>query len=232
MRERGDLQCLHEPFMYYYYVARKVREFPHFDRDPSQPVDYRDIRNDILVNAKSGPVFFKDMSFYALEEMMEDSDFSQRLNHTFLIRNPRDAIASYYELDPDITLEEIGIESQWIHFEYLERLTGSAPLVVEAEAIRTDPKTVLRRVWEWQGLGYIEDAFNWGESKVPKDWRQVEGWHGSVLNSGGIETQAPNSADSRDIRFDRCCESAPHLQDFLDHHLPYYQALRDRALRL
>ena len=28
MRERGDLDCLHEPFMYYYYVGLGKRELP------------------------------------------------------------------------------------------------------------------------------------------------------------------------------------------------------------
>ena len=31
MRERGDLDCAHEPFMYDYYVHRKRRVMPHFD---------------------------------------------------------------------------------------------------------------------------------------------------------------------------------------------------------
>ena len=37
MRERGDLTCFHEPFMYDYYVHRQVRVMPHFDVMPDHP---------------------------------------------------------------------------------------------------------------------------------------------------------------------------------------------------
>ena len=37
MRSRGDLDCLHEPFMYDYYVHRAKRVMPHFDAEAEHP---------------------------------------------------------------------------------------------------------------------------------------------------------------------------------------------------
>ncbi len=37
MRERGDLDCAHEPFIYDYYVHRKIRVMPHFDVQEGHP---------------------------------------------------------------------------------------------------------------------------------------------------------------------------------------------------
>ena len=57
MRERGDLWCAHEPFMYDYYVNRQVARMPHFDVQPDHPVTYEAIRDMLLAEAEKGPVF-------------------------------------------------------------------------------------------------------------------------------------------------------------------------------
>ena len=59
MRERGDFTCFHEPFMYDYYVNKKVRVMPHFDIDDDRPKTYPDIRDMILKSAEDKPVFFQ-----------------------------------------------------------------------------------------------------------------------------------------------------------------------------
>ena len=117
MRERGDLTCFHEPYMYYYYVERAVRVMPLFDVDPEKPKTYEAIRDMLLEAGEAGPVFFKDMSYYVLPRLLEDRAFAERLTHTFLIRDPVKAILSYYKLDPDLTLEEIGLEAIWTHIQ-------------------------------------------------------------------------------------------------------------------
>ena len=30
MRERGDFECLHEPFLHHYYLERSNKPLPHF----------------------------------------------------------------------------------------------------------------------------------------------------------------------------------------------------------
>ena len=113
MRERGDLRCAHEPFMYDYYVHRKVRTMPLFDVQPDHPVEYIDIRNQLLTWAGTSTVFFKDMSYYVMPQILEDEVFLGKITHCFLIRDPLASILSYFKLDPDVTLEEIGIEAHW-----------------------------------------------------------------------------------------------------------------------
>ncbi|WP_283176701.1 hypothetical protein [Gemmobacter sp. 24YEA27] len=54
MRERGDLDCAHEPFMYDYYVHRAIRQMPHFDVRPDHPVSYPAIRDHLLARAAKG----------------------------------------------------------------------------------------------------------------------------------------------------------------------------------
>lgn len=37
MRERGNLDCHHERFMYDYYLNRKIRQMPHFEAEEGRP---------------------------------------------------------------------------------------------------------------------------------------------------------------------------------------------------
>ncbi len=232
MRERGDLICLHEPFLYDYYVARGVRSLPHFEPEAGNPTHYEAIRAWILRAAAKGPVFFKDMSYYVMPRIVEDLDFSRRLTNCFLIRDPLASIASYYGLDPDVTCEEIGIAAQWAHYQVLERLLGRAPVVLESEVVQADTKAAMAAVWHNVGLSYREAAFSWSAEKIPKDWQQVGGWHGDVTASAGIQAPKADARERAEARFRALEAEAPKLSGYLEVHSPAYEALKARALRL
>jgi len=229
MRERGDLECLHEPFLHYYYLQKSKQNLAHFNDKPGHPVSYQDTRNWILERANSGPVFAKDMSYYVMPELLDDADFCENVRHCFLIRHPLKSILSYYKLDPGLSLEEIGLQAQWDHFQGIEKL-NSTPIVLEAEAIQSDARAVMRLFWENLGLDYREQAFDWSNKSMPDDWQYVKGWHANVSSSAGIEAFSQANEDRAKFEFAQICREAPHLQTYLDAHLPSYQALKARSL--
>ncbi len=229
MRERGDLDCAHEPFLYYFYVGQNIRQLPHFEVQKNHPICYEGLRDMLLERAEKQPVFFKDMSYYVIPRIAEDHDFCRRLTNCFLIRNPLSSIPSHHKLDPELTQLEVGIEAQWNHFAMLEQLLESAPAVVQAEDIRNNPKVVIAALWKELGLDYCDDAFNWSTNS-PDDWKQVDGWHGSVSNSQSIRPVTQQEIDGQQGKFDKCAKGNPQLNNYLEHHLPYYHRLLKRAL--
>ncbi len=230
MRERGDCTCFHEPFMYDYYVHRRVREMPHFDVEVGRPQSYADVRSDLLEAALSGPVFIKDMSYYVVPQLFDDRAFARRITHSFLIRDPLKSILSYFKLDDGVTLEEIGLEAQWLHFDWLVRELGIDAPVVIAESVQEAPDEIIGRWWREIGLSPCPGAFQWSSEELPQDWGQVEGWHGSVSGSRGIQRSEPESAQAREEKFARAAQQAPQLARFLEHHRPFYERLRALAL--
>lgn len=228
MRERGDLDCAHEPFMYDYYVHRNVSSFPHFDVQDDQPTAYADIRDMLLERAEQQPVFFKDMSFYVMPHILEDESFAPHLTNCFLIRSPYASIPSYYKLDADLTLEEIGLEAQWRHYSALKE-AGQAPVVIQAEAVRQDARAVLADMWNRIGLPFVERAFDW-QNETPEDWQQVEGWHGNASRSKGIRPLTTEEIRAQEQKFDDLAREVPKLREYLEHHLPFYERLRAEAL--
>ena len=162
MRERGDFKCFHEPFMYDYYVHRKIAEMPLFDVDPSAPVCYDDIKAMLLEQAQHSPVFIKDMSYYVIPQLFSDTLFARRLTHAFLIRNPMHSILSYFKLDNNVTLEQIGIEAQYRHVHWLRNELDINPLILVAEEVREDVESAITGFWQQLGLEIKDQAFEWG----------------------------------------------------------------------
>jgi hypothetical protein len=230
MRERGDFDCLHEPFLHYYYIECTDRGFPHFDRERDHPTSYADTRDMILERAESAPVFAKDMSYYVMPEILKDAEFCQRIRHCFLIRNPLRSIMSYYKLDNTVALAEIGIEAQWRHFEGLRALGIDTALVLEAEAVQADTETAMSRFWQALGLEYRAQALNWEQGSIPRDWQYVQGWHQGVSESSGIRQDNAQDSATTAAEFEALCCEAPQLREYLDFHQPYYDRLRQYSL--
>lgn len=223
MRARGDLSCLHEPFMYDYYLSQGKRDMPYFEPHADHAKNYTGVRNMIMQRAINSPVFFKDMSYYVINKLHTDVAFSKLITHSFLIRHPRASIASYYELDNEVSLEEIGYEAQWRHYSYLVSL-GIRPAVIEAESIGYEPVATVRKWWQSINLNFIDNAFEW-ESSYPSDWDAVKNWHSTVIESNKIRRRHRDEDQAEQFRFDKACESAPHLKTYFDHHLPFYTKL-------
>jgi hypothetical protein len=230
MRERGDFDCLHEPFLHYYYLERRGKSLPYFDSDRGHPTSYADTRDLILQRALSMPVFAKDMSYYVVPEILADPGFCRRVRHCFLVRNPMQSIMSYYRLDHDVSISEIGIEAQWRHFEGLQQLGIDNSVVLEAEAVQADPAGAIGKFWQALGLDYIEQALHWERDSVPQDWQYVQGWHQSVSASNGIRQREPADYAAVQADFEALCNKAPQLNEFLDFHLPFYERLREYSI--
>jgi hypothetical protein len=227
MRERGDFECLHEPFLHYYYLERSGgKSLPHFASEQDHPVGYAETRDMILQHAEQAPVFAKDMSYYVVPGILQDHEFCRQVRHCFLIRNPLRSIMSYYKLDPDVALDEIGIEAQWQHLQGLQQLGIDNSVVLEAEAVQIDTAQAMRLFWQALGLDYNHQALSWKQESTPQDWQYVQGWHQTVSASQGIRQPGELEAEQTSTEFDRLCENAPQLRKFMHHHLPFYDRLR------
>jgi hypothetical protein len=64
----------------------------------------------IFFMVASPPVFAKDMSYYVMPEILSDFEICKRVRHCLLIRNPLKSVLSYHRLDPELRLDEIGLE--------------------------------------------------------------------------------------------------------------------------
>lgn len=231
MRERGDFTCFHEPFMYLYYAGDAKKEMPMFNVPSGTPTSYEDIRAMLLDTAEKRSVFFKDMSYYILDRLKNDPVFADRVTHTFLIRDPAKSIISYYKLDPNMVCEEIGIETQYEHFLWLKETYGTAPIIIEASDIQSDPEGMIRAYCAAINVEYLPHALEWDNTKPPEDWKSVTGWHGDVMRSQGIrrENELADALDKDNPPL--TLDTAPYLRTYYDHHIPFFEKLQKNKIK-
>ncbi len=158
------------------------------------------------------------MCYYVVEQLAVDSGFLRRITSSFLIRDPRRAIASYLALDPGASAEETGYEAQWRVFEQVLALRGAVPLVLDADDLVRNPKAAVRTYCDALGLPFLEAALHW-RAALPESWRFVAGWHGSLARSTGLGVgrQEPPPPD---------LDSHPRLRELVESQAPWYRRLR------
>jgi len=225
MRERGDCICLHEPFMYYYYVHLARKEMPYFQIDPDQPTGFTDIIDMFFERAQSQPVFVKDMAYYVLPEIRAHDNLATALNHVFLLRDPYRSIVSYFNLDNDVASDEIGINAQKQLFDWIERKSGKPPLVLLSDHIQSNPQMAAELLWAYLDLPANYNALQWQNTHTPKEWGQVETWHQKTMQTSGIQKESGDAETARQ-NFHSLAKSHPRLQSLFDDHQASYIFLK------
>eukprot|EP01103_Thecamoeba_quadrilineata_P004817 TRINITY_DN146_c0_g1_i1.p1 TRINITY_DN146_c0_g1~~TRINITY_DN146_c0_g1_i1.p1 ORF type:complete len:259 (-),score=49.02 TRINITY_DN146_c0_g1_i1:76-852(-) len=217
--QRGDMDVIHEPFGYLYYV-HEGRPVTCMTVDPNHPTQYEDIKEMILEKARTTTkkyLFVKDMAFHCFNDIMKDDDFLKRIQSTFIVRDPMKAISSHYSIHPSVTQEEIGHEHQWNLCKRIIDVTGKNPIVVVAEDLEEDPTGVLEAYSYELAIPHHAHAAQWDQAYFGL-WDTWKEWHVDVANSTGF-----HKTDR--TKHEKTVSSHPHLQKFYQHHLPFYNQL-------
>lgn len=169
------------------------------------------------------------MAYYMVPALFDHAGLARRLDHLFLIRDPRKAVLSYYRLDPNVSSEEIGIAAQWRLYHWLCRNCNRAPMIIEAEAVQQNLGAAMEKVWNYLGLSMKSEALTWDAQSTPEDWAAVSGWHSAVQASTGIRKVAAEDEAAMVNRFNQAAKKAPRLQALPEHHWPYYLKLKEAS---
>ncbi|MFF4615052.1 sulfotransferase-like domain-containing protein [Nonomuraea jabiensis] len=215
MLERGDLEVVHEPFSY-------LQVDGHFEltgRRATSAIELLDVM--LEVNANGRRVFAKDTSDYTYTPLLEDERLFSDVINTFMIREPRSAIASHYAMNPEATLDEYGFEYLHAIFDAVRSATGELPLVIDGDDLVTHPEATVRAYCERVGLEFMPEAMRWDPGQQA-NWRRTDRWHAEVAESSGLVARAPERRETPDTN--------EHLRRVAEHHQPFYDALARHRL--
>lgn len=231
MAERGDFTVVHEPFSY-------LAEFGYADVAGSRVTSAPDLVSALRLLASRGPVFAKETTGKRYPEVLAEPGFLARdAVHTFLIRHPRETIASYHALNPVAPRHKIGFESLHELFTSVTRLSGREPVVVDAGDLMRQPSAVIAAYCARVGIPFLPGALTWRPADRP-EWELSRRWHSGVAASAGLGDVAGASAGASagadgddmvpEVGLD--VERHPVLGAYLRYHLPYYEMLHARRL--
>lgn len=209
MLERGDFQVFHEPFT-------SLFEFGRSHLNGRRIRTQEGVVEALFEASRRAPVFFKDTSEFRYPVVLSHDSFLRSAVHTFMIRDPREAIASHYALEPNLDPDRVGF--RWLHEMYLAVLhaTGSPPVIIDSGDLVDQPETVVKAYCEAVGIPYLPGALKW--RKGPRiEWQQTSRWHRDVVESTGFE-RIHNE-------YDLTVENSAKLAAFCKYSLPFYEDL-------
>ena len=231
MSQRGDHNCVHEPFGEVWYSIGNYTRPPdsHIQHRPG--LGYESVWADLVAAARRGPVFMKDFPHYVTHMHGwvapagtggTEVPFLEAFNHSFLIRDPAKTLTSMYGQWTDFTLDETGFAEQRALFDLLAQRRGTPPPVIDADDLLDDPHGVTAAWCEAVGIDFMPEALQWDTGEASDmTWYEGGTWHSKLAQSTTLKRQ------KRDY------VSIDHNQFLIDAHeacLPHYQAMHAHRL--
>ena len=223
MRQRGDLNCLHEPFGEAWYQGEDPL-WPRFqDGDKTTAgLTLESVWDDIKAKAEQGPVFIKDFPHYI--NHMWDAEFLSHFTHAFLIRNPAKTLTSLYARWPDFDELEVGFPEQRALYDLVTALNGSAPPVVDSDDLLENPHGMTAAFCDAVGIPFVESALTWEAGGDPSEhsWWDGGSFHANLAQSTGLTPQKRKYID---------LENTPdRVKRVYRRMMPHYQRLYQNRL--
>jgi hypothetical protein len=190
MRQRGDLECLHEPFGEAWYQG----EAPMWQRfkpgEVTTPgLTLETVWQDMQRRAADGPLFIKDFPHYI--NHMWTPDFLANFTHAFLIRDPAKTITSMFNKWPDFHEGEVGFPEQRALFDLLSALNGAPMPVIDSDDLLEDPMGMTEAFCHAVDIPFIPEALTWEPGGDPSahSWWDGGSFHANLANSTGLKPQ-------------------------------------------
>jgi Sulfotransferase domain len=217
---RPDALVIDEPF-YAYYLKATGKKHPGADEIiASGGTDWRKVIAQLtgpIPNARR--IFFqKQMAHHLLPEV--DREWLGAVTNCFLIRDPREVIASYIKKREDPALADLGFMQQAEIFDFIRTRMKSTPPIVDAKDVLKNPERMLRLLCEAVGVEFSESMLSW-----PPGLRQTDGiwarhWYGEVAKTTSFQPYRPRQA-----------KVAPHLREIYDRCRECYDRFYEYRLR-
>jgi hypothetical protein len=177
---RPDTIVCDEP-LYAHYL--KVTGLPHpgaAETLAAYETDWRKVVPWLTGPLPDGKAVFyqKHMAHHMLANI--ELDWVHGLTNCFLIREPREMIASLREFIPKPRIEDTGLPQQVRIFEMVGAATGRVPPVLDARDILLNPRAVLEKFCDRIGLPFYDEMLEWPAGRRETDGTWAKHWYAKV----------------------------------------------------
>jgi hypothetical protein len=185
--QRNDTEVVDEPF-YGCYLSITGAEHPGKEEVlRSQSSDEKIVKQELFQKRAKPVLFIKNMAHHI--EVLSDDFVSQCMN-IFLIRDPRQLIASYAQVIDNPSMRDIGIEYEYVLF---QKIASQKSIVIDSGLLLQNPESVLRQVCEKAGLKFQSEMLQWKAGPKEYDGIWAPHWYANVHRSTGFERQATSN---------------------------------------
>jgi hypothetical protein len=213
---RPDTSVSDEPFYAAYLAATGIMHPMQDEILASQPTDWRAVASHVTGPVPGGRAVWyqKHMTHHILPGF--ERDWIDGVVNAFLLRAPEAVLASYVEKRDTVTLAEIGLPQQVELFERVANRRGSAPPVIEAQAVLRDPRAALTGLCDRCGIPFEDAMLAWPKGPRASDGVGAPAWYDKVEHSTGFgPMRVEVTFDQLDDRLKPIAEAARPLYERL-----------------
>jgi hypothetical protein len=146
-----------------------------------------------------------------------DREWLGAVTNCFLIRDPREVIASYIKKREEPVLPDLGFMQQAEIFDLVRTRAKSTPPVVDAKDVLENPERMLRLLCEAVGVEFSESMLLWPPGMRETDGVWAKHWYGEVAKTTSFQPYRPRHAEVPDrLReiYERCSECYERLHEY------------------
>jgi Sulfotransferase domain len=206
---RRDTVVIDEPF-YAYYLKTTDKNHPGADEViAAGEIDWRKIVAQLTGPIPNGKqiLFQKQMTHHFLPEI--DREWLGAVTNCFLIRDPREVIASYVKKREEPSLEDLGFMQQVEIFNFVRDRLNSIPPVVDAKDVLENPERTLRLLCDAVGVDFNKSMLSWPPGLRETDGIWARHWYTEVAKTTSFQPYHPTDRQVperlREI-YERCCD--------------------------
>ena len=198
---RSDTFVIDEPFYAHYLSVTNVNHPGRDEIVQSGETDQSVVSKGLIsdIDDSCSIYFQKHMTHHMIPSV--DRDWMKDVVNCFLIRNPKDMILSYTKVNSNLSMHLLGLEEQYELFEYVTKINGRAPPVVDSKDILIDPRKTLSLLCEKVGVIFSEEMLSWSKGVRDTDGIWAKYWYDNVINSTGFNTYTEKNDVIRDEYF-------------------------------
>ena len=217
---RGDTAVWDEPFYAHYLHATGIEHPLDAQVVEAGETDWRRVVERLLgeVPDERSVFFQKHMTHHLLPGI--DRAWMGAVVNCFLIRDPREVIASYARMRSTVTVADVGVLQQAEIFDFVAARRGDPPPVIDARDVLENPRGVLTGLCDAVGVEFTERMLSWPPGPRDSDGVWAPHWYHSVHDTSGFQPWVPKAHLLPE-----------HLEPLARECEPHYRRLWEQRLR-
>lgn len=189
--QHSKIKVVDEPFYAHYLIHTGIDHPGRDETIASMSADANEIITQIKsLEQKNEIVFLKNMAHH--HEGL-DWSYLKDMHNIFLIRDPKQLIASFAQVIEHPTLLDIGLKHEADLLDYITQNGTHPAMVIDSNDILSDPENGLLKICEHLGIPFEKQMLSWEKGPIPEDGSWAKYWYKNVHNSTGFTKQKTSS---------------------------------------
>ena len=216
---RPDTAIVDEPFYACYLEKYKVEYHPATSKIlNAMSSDPKEVMKEVIFAERPEKyVFVKNMAHH-----LKGFDYSyiHTARNIFLIRDPRQLIASFSKVIVDPKGEDIGVKREKELYDELVKEGKYPPIVLDSGEVLKDPEGVLSRLCDELNIPFTEKMLKWEPGSREEDGVWAPYWYTNVHRSTGFITKPQQYVELTDRQ-----------EELYEEVKPYYEYLFQESIK-